>query len=143
MSEKDNRQLMEEAFAMLNKHDLDAYLKLLDEAYVWEGDLFPQPLVGREAIRQALNTYFAAFPDLRWEKEQILASGDHVVTRSRLIGTHKGEFKGIAPTNRQVNVRGCQVHEIRNGKFIKAFGYADQLTLMQQLGVSMAKAAAR
>ena len=90
MSEKDNRQLIEEAFAMLNKHDLDAYVKLLDEGYVWEGDLFPEPLVGREAIRQALNTYFAAFPHLRWEKEQILTSGDHVVTRSRLIGTHKG-----------------------------------------------------
>lgn len=44
---------------------------------------------------------FSAFPDLRLEVEQTLASGDFVVARVRLTGTHKGNFAGVAPTNKK------------------------------------------
>ena len=145
MSEKDNRQLVEEAYAALNRRDLDAHLKLLDDSYVWESDTFPTPVKGREAVRQTFNEYFAAFPDMRVEIEQILTSGDHLVTRWCCTGTHKGEFKGIAATNRQMNIHGCNVHEIKNGRFVRTFGYYDRLAMREQLGVvpTMAKAAGR
>jgi steroid delta-isomerase-like uncharacterized protein len=145
MSEQDNRRLIEEAYAALNRRDLDAHLKLLDNAYVWESDTFPAPVKGQEAIRQTFNEYFNAFPDMRIEIEQILATGDHVVVRYRSIGTHKGEFRGIAPTNRKVNINGCNVHEVRNGLCIRTFGYFDRLAMREQLGAvpPMAKAAGR
>jgi steroid delta-isomerase-like uncharacterized protein len=143
MSEQDNRRLLEQAYEAINRRDMDAHLKLLDETYVWENDAFPAPHKGREAALQAFNLYFAAFPDLRLELEQVITSGDHLVARWRATGTHKGDYKGIAPTNRQINVRGCNVHEIRNGRFTKTLGYSNELILMQQLGVSMAKGAAR
>ena len=142
MSEQDNRRLLEEAYEAINRRDIDAHVKFLDENYVWENDAFPTPYKGREGSRQAFNMYFAAFPDLKLEIEQVIASGDHAVARWRATGTHKGEYKGIAPTNRQFNVRGCNVHEIRNGRIIKTVGYSNELVLMQQLGAPMAKAAA-
>jgi predicted ester cyclase len=49
--------------------------------------------------------------------------------RLRLIGTHKGSFRGIAPTNKGVSWRSCNVVEIRNGKAIR------NASLLQQLGV--------
>ena len=145
MSEADNRRLIEEAYATLNRHDLDAHLKLLDESCVWESDAFPTPVKGREATRQTFNEYFLAFPDMRVEIEQILASGDHMVVRWTVTGTHKGEFKGIAPTNKKIAIHGCNVHEIKNGRFVKSFGYFDRLAMREQLGVTapVAKAAAR
>jgi len=145
MSEQDNRRLIEEAYAALNRRDLDAHLKLLDNSYVWESDTFPAPVKGSEAIRQTFNEYFNAFPDMRVEIEQILSSGDHIVVRYRTTGTHKGEFKGIAPTNKQIIIRGCNVHEIKNNLFTRTFGYFDRLAMREQLGVvpAMAKAAGR
>jgi steroid delta-isomerase-like uncharacterized protein len=134
MSETDNRRMMEEAIAALNAHDLDRYLRQHADSYVWELDAFPAPVHGHEGVRQVLADYFKAFPDLHFEIEQLLATGDHVVARWRVTGTQKGEFKGIAPTNRQVSARGCTVSEIRNGQIVRAASYSDQLTVLQQLG---------
>jgi predicted ester cyclase len=85
--------------------------------------------------------YFKAFPDLYFEVEQIIASGDHVVSRWGATGTHKGEFDGIPPTNRQVSSRGCTVSEVRVSRIVKSSMYFEQLSLLRQLGVAAGKAA--
>jgi steroid delta-isomerase-like uncharacterized protein len=141
-SEKENIQLAEQQIAALNAHDIDRYLQGIDDSYVGEAELPPSPIHGREGVRQALGIALTAFPDLRFEVEQILASGDSVVARVHLTATHKGNFRGIAPTNKAVSWRSCNVVEVRNGKMIRSRVYADNASLLQQLGVlSLPKAA--
>lgn len=135
MSEKDNVHMAEQALAALNARDLDRYLKLLDNSYVGESELMPNQLHGPDAARQMMESYFKAFPDLHFETEQILTSGDYVVTRVRLTGTHKGNFMGIAPTNKTINIQGCNVVEVRNGKAVRSRIYSDNAKLFQQIGV--------
>jgi steroid delta-isomerase-like uncharacterized protein len=135
MSEKENAQLAEQVVAAINARDFERYASLLDESYVVESEMLPGPIRGREAARQAMEMRVAAFPDMRVEIEQILTSGDYVVIRARTTGTHKGTFAGIAATNKSVNVSGCTVTEIRNGKAIRTKGYADNVSMLQQLGV--------
>jgi predicted ester cyclase len=139
VSEQDNRRIIEEALAAANAHDIGRYLKHLDDSHIWENDAFPAPLRGREEARRALTAYFAAFPDVRWETEQVIASGDYVVVCSRMTGTHKGEFRGpgalgIPPTNKQFSSHSCTVTEVRNGRAVKTITYADRLATLQQLG---------
>jgi steroid delta-isomerase-like uncharacterized protein len=141
MSETDNRRIVEEMYAALNTHDPDRYVKNLDDSYVLESDAFPTPVRGREGAKQATAMYFKAFPDIHFETERIIASGDYVVACWHVTGTHKGEFNGISPTNRQVSSRGCTVSEIRNGRVIKSSIYSDQLAPLRQLGVSVGKVA--
>jgi hypothetical protein len=76
-----------------------------------------------------------AFPDMRVEADQILASGDHVAARLRMTGTHKGNFAGVAPTNKSVSWGSCSVVQIRDGKAIRSRIYADYASVFQQLGV--------
>jgi steroid delta-isomerase-like uncharacterized protein len=141
-SENQNIQLAEQQIAALNARDIDRYLQRIDDSFVGEAELPPSPIHGREGVRQALGIALTAFPDLRIEVEQILASGDHVVVRSHLTGTHKGNFRGIAPTNKVVSWRSCNVVEIQNGKAIRGRVYSDNASLLQQLGVlSLPKAA--
>ena len=143
MAEKDNIQLAENQIAALNSRDLDQYLSRIDDSYVGESETAPGPIRGRDGVRQNLEMMFKAFPDLRFEVEQILASGDHVIARVRVTGTHKGNFAGIAPTNKSVSWRGCNAVELRNGKAIRGRLYADHASLFQQLGVlSLPKAKA-
>ena len=143
MSEKENIQIAEKQIAALNARDLDQYLSRIDPSYVGESETSPGPIRGPEGARQAISMLFAAFPDLRIEADQILASGDHVVARLRLSGTHKGNFAGIAPTNKSVSWQGCNVVEMRNGKAIRSRVYADNASLFQQLGIlSLPKAQA-
>ena len=143
MAEKENIQLAEKQIAALNARDLDQYLSRIDDSYVGESEIAPGPIRGRDGLRQTMQMMFQAFPDLRLEVEQILASGDHVVARLRATGTHKGNFAGIAPTNKSVSWHGCNVVELRNGKAIRGRLYADHANLFQQLGVlSLPKAKA-
>ena len=135
MAESNNIQLAQEQIAALNARDIDRYLQRIDDAYVGESETMPGPIHGPEGARQALNVMFTAFPDLRIEVEQLLASGDHVVAQLRLTGTHKGTFAGVAPTNKSVSWRSCNVVEVRNGKAIRSRIYSDNATLFEQLGV--------
>jgi len=134
MSEKENTQLAEQAISALNAHDLDRYVKLLDNSYVGESELANQ-VRGPEAVRQMLEGYFKAFPDLHFETEQVLTSGDYIVARVRLSGTHQGNFMGIAPTRKTINIQSCNVVQVRNGKVIRSRVYSDNARLFEQLGV--------
>ena len=140
MSEQDNRRITEESLEAINAHDPDRYLKYLDDSYIWENDAFPAPIRGPEGARQVLAAYFAAIPDVRFEIEQVITSGDHVVVCSRMTGTHKGEFRGpgalgLPPTNQQFSIHSCSVTEMRKGRAVKTITYGDRLAMLQQLGV--------
>jgi predicted ester cyclase len=82
-----------------------------------------------------LTMMFQAFPDAHLEIEELIASGDHVVSRVVVTGTHKGAFAGIAPMNKKVSWHSCNVVEVKNGKAIRSRIYADHVSLFRQLGV--------
>jgi len=134
MSEQDYRRMAEEAFQAINAHDLDRYIRNLDSSYVWESELLTSPARGPQEARTALETHLKAFPDLHFDVEQITVAGSQVITQWQLTGTQKGEFAGIAPTNKTVRMQGCSVTEIKNGKLARTRTYSDNASLFQQLG---------
>jgi steroid delta-isomerase-like uncharacterized protein len=76
----------------------------------------------------------AAFPDLHFTLDDLIADGDRVAVRGTVRGTHKGVFQGIAPTGKQVAVTAVEIVRIENGKLAEHWGGADNLDLLQQLG---------
>ena len=52
-----------------------------------------------------------------------------------LTGTHKSTFAGVPATNKKVHWHSCNVIEVKNGKAISHRIYADNVSLMRQLGV--------
>ncbi len=143
MGEQENIQMVQQGVALLNAHEIGRYVQRIDESYVGESETVPGGVRGPAGVRQQLDTVLSAFPDLRVEIEQILASGDHAVSRLRLTGTHKGSFAGIAPTNKTVSWGICSVSEIRNGKLIRGRLNGDNASLYQQIGaLSLSRVAA-
>ncbi len=113
MTEKENIEYAKQQIAALNARDLNGYLSRIDDSYVGQSETAPGPIRGREGVRQHLETLFKAFPDLRIEIEQIITSGDSLVVLHTLrTGTHKGNFAGVAPTNKNIVLQGCNVLEI-------------------------------
>jgi steroid delta-isomerase-like uncharacterized protein len=135
MAEKDNIELAKQQIAALNARDLDGYLSRIDESYVGHSETRPEPIRGVEGVRHYIQSLFISLPDLMIEAEQVIASGDTVVTRMRATGTHRGSYVGIAPTNKSIVIEACSVTEIKNGKTIHSRMYADNVKLLQQLGV--------
>jgi len=102
---------------------------------VWETDTLPAPVNGRDAAGQTMRMYITAFPDLHFSVDQLLPSGDYVVTRYTATGTHRGDLMGIPPTNRRAETHGCTIAEIKNGKIVHTRVFWDTGHLLRQLGV--------
>jgi predicted ester cyclase len=97
---------------------------------------------GLESHKQIVTIFHAAFPDVTWTIEDMIAAGDKVAVRLSMRGTHEGEFFGILPTGKQVLVTGIHILRIANGKIAEHWGNNDDLGLMQQLGALPAMAQA-
>ena len=78
--------------------------------------------------------FSAAFPDLWLTVEDILADGDRVAARVTFRGTHRGEFQGIPPTERQVTFSAIEFNRMEGGKVAEHWVELDLLGLLQQLG---------
>ena len=142
MAEKDIIEFAKEQIAALNARDLDSYLSRIDESYIGESEMGGS-VHGREGVRQNLETILRAFPDLKLEIEEIVASGNMVVTRFQMTATHRGGYAGVAATNKSIVLEACNIAEVRNGKSVRGRLYADNAKLLQQLGVlSLPKATA-
>ena len=90
---------------------------------------------GREGYRRFWSALRAAFPDLRSTVEDQIAAGDRVVTRWTCCATHTGECRGIPPTGRQGRMTGITIDRIADGKVVECWTIADELGLLQQLGI--------
>ena len=90
---------------------------------------------GPQGFRGFMAALRAAFPDLHYAIEDMVAEGDRVVWRATLTGTHRGEFNGIPATNRTVRVSGMILSRLAAGQFAEDWSVVDMLGLLQQLGV--------
>ena len=87
--------------------------------------------------------YFeAAFPKYELFIDELTAENNRVVVTARIKAIHLGELSGIAATGKTVNFSFVIRYEIENNRIASSWMLADQMSLMEQLGVIPATAAA-
>jgi steroid delta-isomerase-like uncharacterized protein len=89
----------------------------------------------REGGKMFLTAFANAFPDSQIAVDDMIAEGDRVVTKKTMTGTHTGEFNGIPPTGKRVEIQYVDILRLRDGQIIEHWLSMDQLSFMQQLGV--------
>jgi len=117
--------------------DTDAPEGLADQIFSADVvDHNPQPGQGqgREGIKQIIDLYHAAFPDLRVTNDEIIVSGDRAVLRWSATGTHQGNQLGVPATHRRVRMTGIDILRLEDGRIAERWGEANGLEMMQQIG---------
>jgi C-1 hydroxylase len=92
-------------------------------------------LRGAEAYKQFELAFFNGFPDWIETIEDIIAEGNKVWVRFTGMGTHKGEWLGLAPTGKKVTLKGVQIWRLVDGKVVSKDSIGDLLDTFKQLGV--------
>lgn len=102
-----------------------------DEVHHWGigGDT-----TGIDAFNERWALFFEAFPDLEFTVDQVIVDDNLAATRWTATGTHRGEWLGIAPTDREVSWQGINIFRIECGQIVESWGEADHLGLLSQLG---------
>ena len=90
---------------------------------------------GPGGLKQIVAAVRRAFPDLHYTIEDIVLGGDRAALRTTLRGTHRGEFFGVAPTGRKVEVQELQIEHLRDGQIVAHWHLIDDLGLQRQLGL--------
>ena len=83
--------------------DRAAFIPLCTPDIHYEDPLCGEPLEGAAAVGDHAARLWAAFPDARIERTgERLTDGRFVAAPCKLLGTHRGELEGLAPTGRFV-----------------------------------------
>ncbi len=88
---------------------------------------------GPRAFRNFYAAIRSAVPDARYEIDDLIAEGEKVVVRWRLVGTHKGDFRGIAPTGRAITLKGIAIYRVQGGRLMERWVVSDLHGLLQEI----------
>ncbi len=88
-----------------------------------------------DLVKRHVAEWLAAFPDLRFTIDQMIAEHDQVMTRCTMDGTHEGAWLGIAPTGQRISVRLVLIQRIAGGQIVEDWVLVESLGLFQQLGL--------
>jgi ketosteroid isomerase-like protein len=95
-----------------NRHDLDALMSMMTDDGVFEASAGPevngQRNEGKKAVRIAYAAVFETFPDAHW------ANARHFVAGNR--GVSEWTFTGTRKDGTRVEVTGCDLFTVRDGK---------------------------
>ncbi len=81
-----------------------------------------ETFIGIEGMRQHLLAVRKTYPDYTIEIIRQFEDEETVVSEFIMRGTHKGEFIGITPTNKIIEMKGVDIDKIVNGKIVEHGG---------------------
>ena len=126
------RRLYETLNRVLETGDVSLLDAVMDPRAV---DHHPDPgqSPGLDGIKKGFLEFRAAFPDLRFTIEDLIAEGDKVACRLSTRGTHRGTFLGVPATGRDVEQRGIDLLRFSVGRMIERWGEFDTLRLLRRI----------
>src|SRR5438105_7279351 len=118
-----------------NVHDFDATIGTFGHPryeIVPTGDVYD----GEEEVRRYFAETRAAFPDQRNELIAMHHADDAVIVEFDLLGTHRGELRGIPPTGRSFTCRSLAIFLFEEDRLVGERVYFDTATILRQLGIA-------
>jgi predicted ester cyclase len=100
-------------------------------------DLVPVGVMrGPGEVQAAFDELFRALPDLEFIVERVTADSKGAAVQWRASGTFTGgQYQGLEPTGRRVQVRGCDCIEVENGKLVRNTAYYDGMEFARGVGM--------
>jgi steroid delta-isomerase-like uncharacterized protein len=131
------RLVIERYFNQLfNQGKVELATELLHPEYVNGSPGSPDLPRGREGVVVVVKALRTAFPDLKYEIEDMVIGADAVAVRTTLRGTHRGDFFGLPPTGKSVEVSQMTFERFKDGKIVAHHRVTDELALQRQLGIA-------
>ena len=133
MSSEENKNIVRKYQEAYNAANFDALDELV-AADVLTPNMtsnMPRGLEGAKLVHQKTLT---GMPDYHTAIEDLIAEGDKVAARVRITGTHTGDFYGILPTGRHIDLTGMYIVRIADGKIVEHWGEENGVTVLRQLG---------
>ena len=115
-----------------NRHDVEATITTFHHPrYEVNG----VPSDGTDAVREFLQALMNGFPDLHADIDKMRHADNAVFFETLLTGTHDGEWAGIPPTGRRVEVPVAAIFEFDEDRLLCEKVYMDFAAVLTQIGL--------
>jgi steroid delta-isomerase-like uncharacterized protein len=115
------------------ERDIEALKSILASNPRFHDSYVSEPMVGFDAFAKAMQDLWISFPGLSSDIEEMITSENRAVVRWHDKFPHEGDYFGLEGDGRVVQLRGCTVFHIANGKITDVYTYADNLSFQRQL----------
>lgn len=95
----------------------------------------PQNIVGIAAFRDYYQNFLTGFSNIKFTIVDVFGQGDKIAKHWRFQGINTGEFFGMPPTGKTVDVQGVTLVKMKDGRIAQEQDFIDPNILMQQLGL--------
>ena len=112
-----------------NRHDVEATIATFHHPRY---ELNGEPRDGEEAVRELLQGLMHGFPDFHADIGKMRHADDAVIGETIITGTHNGDWAGIPPTGRRVEVPAAAID---GDRLLCEKVYMDIATMLTQIGV--------
>ena len=130
----DHSATMRRIYDLLNAGDIEGFGELLAEGFI-EHEALPGLAPTKAGVMELFRAYRAAFSDLQMDALEIIESGDKTVARVKASGTQTGEFMGMPPSGKAIEVQLIDIMRFDDaGLVCEHWGVMDMLSMLQQLG---------
>lgn len=136
MSTEDNKSIVRRYQDAYNTGDFIALAEVV-AADVLTPNIDPGMPPGLEGAIAVHQTTLLGMPDYWTTIEDLIAEGDKVVVRVTMTGTHTGNFWGVPPTGRRINLTAIYIVRIADGKIVEHWGEEDGMKVFKQLGFKL------
>ena len=114
--DRDNAmRMLKEIATAFDEHDLDRIMAHFADDAVFEAPRGTDPwgtrFVGLETIREAFAARFSGIPDIRYQQDEHFVDGDR--------GASEWTLSGTSTDGSRIEVRGCDLWTVRDGKVVK------------------------
>ncbi len=110
------------------------------EEVINQGDVALVDVLFAPEMRERVKGFLARgddpFPDGYEEIHDMVAEGDTVIVRWIFRGTHQGQFMGIPPTGKHIEINGYGTYHLKNGQIVADTMCMDWFDALEQLGAT-------
>ena len=135
-SQSEYRTILERFYdAAFNHPNLTEAQDLIAPEYIDHNPIAPKSVSGIQGLKYTSKLLRTGFPDLNISIEDLIVGRNRIVARIRMQGTHQGEFMGLKPTGKQIDITAIEIYGMVGEKISERWGSLDGIALFQQLGV--------
>ncbi len=134
MNREEAIRVIEGFFVAMNDHDVDRMAEVCTQGIVADEVAEHEPFTGVSAFKKSYSDVFGGYPDCSAEVEETFVDGDAVICQVRWKATNTGNFRGVEPTAKPVDLRIAYFFRLKGGKIDRITEYYDLATLLVQQG---------
>jgi steroid delta-isomerase-like uncharacterized protein len=130
-------ELVRRYIDLWNRRDYAELEAIVSKSYVLRDPAAPGGEArGAEGAEAWLRQIVGGFPDFEIEILDLLADETTAMVELEYTGTHRGEFQGVPPTGRRVELRGMERHRVVGDRLDETRVCLDNHEFRDQLGLA-------